>query len=81
LKAGVWILVVYARTHTYADTKGTEKIDEIPYTDFPTLQINKNESTEMPFRYVKDEQGDPVMPEGMLELIKEDANKSLDDLF
>ncbi|KAF8545078.1 SAM-dependent RNA methyltransferase [Trichophaea hybrida] len=58
-----------------------KKIDEIPYTDFPTLQINKNESTEMPFRYVKDEQGKPVMPEGMLELIKEDANKSLDDLF
>jgi ribosome biogenesis SPOUT family RNA methylase Rps3 len=36
----------------------------------------------MPFRYVADEKtGMPVMPEGMLELIKKDADKSLDDLF
>lgn len=69
----------------YADVLGaglgTENIDEIPYADFPTLQINKNESTQMPFRYVLDAHGLPIMPHGMLALIKADADKSLDDLF
>ncbi|KAI5784637.1 SAM-dependent RNA methyltransferase [Geopyxis carbonaria] len=58
-----------------------KSLDEIPFTDFPELQINKNESTQMPFRYVKDADGMPVMPKGMLDLIKADADKSLDDLF
>ncbi len=31
--------------------------------DEPTLKINKNESTEMPFRYVKGENGESIMPE------------------
>jgi len=35
----------------------------------------------MPFRYIKDENGTPIMPDGMLELIKLDADKSLDDMF
>jgi ribosome biogenesis SPOUT family RNA methylase Rps3 len=35
----------------------------------------------MPFRYVADDEGKPVMPEGMFELIKKDADKSFDDLF
>ena len=35
----------------------------------------------MPFRYVADRNGDPIMPEGMVDLIKADADKSLDDLF
>ncbi|OCK83644.1 DUF431-domain-containing protein [Lepidopterella palustris CBS 459.81] len=38
-------------------------LDAIPYIDHPELTINKNESTIMPFRYVKDENGQPVMPE------------------
>ncbi|KAI5857160.1 SAM-dependent RNA methyltransferase [Tricharina praecox] len=58
-----------------------KKLDEIPYADYPTLQINKNESTEMPFRYVKDDKGTPIMPDGMMELIKLDADKSLEDMF
>jgi ribosome biogenesis SPOUT family RNA methylase Rps3 len=38
-------------------------LDKIPYVDYPELRINKNESTEMPFRYVKGENGESIMPE------------------
>jgi hypothetical protein len=46
-------------------------LDSIVYIDSPELKINKNESTEMPFRYVRDEQGQPLMPDvSMPQLIK-----------
>lgn len=35
----------------------------IPYLDHPELKINEHESTEMPFRYVKGSDEEPVMPE------------------
>lgn len=38
-------------------------LDKIPYIDYPELRINKNESTEMPFRYVKGKDGVLIMPE------------------
>ena len=38
-------------------------LDKIPYDDFPELKFNSNESTEMPFRYVKNRDGKPIMPE------------------
>jgi len=38
-------------------------VDKIPFVDHPELKINKNESTQMPFRYVKDNDGRPIMPE------------------
>jgi len=38
-------------------------LEKIPYVDYPELRINKNESTEMPFRYVKGSSGEPIMPE------------------
>src|SRR5271170_8124168 len=70
---------------------------QIPYLDFPELKLDDHESTEMPFRYVKGADGQPIMPEagimrkgktlnrtdnvqGMLELIKEDADKGFEDL-
>lgn len=53
-------------------------LNAIKYTDFPELRFNKHESTEMPFRYIADEQGEPIMPEGMRELIKADTEKGLD---
>lgn len=31
--------------------------------DFPELKFNEHESTQMPFRYVVDEEGNPIMPE------------------
>ncbi|KZF25705.1 DUF431-domain-containing protein [Xylona heveae TC161] len=56
-------------------------LDKIQYVDYPELKINKHESTEMPFRYVKDKDGRPTMPEGMVELIKKDSEKALDDIL
>ena len=40
-------------------------LNEIPYVDYPELPIDEHESTEMPFRYVKDADGLPVMPKVM----------------
>jgi len=37
-------------------------VDKIEYIDHPDLNINKNESTQMPFRYVKGDDGEPIMP-------------------
>ncbi|KAB5515236.1 SAM-dependent RNA methyltransferase [Coniochaeta sp. 2T2.1] len=56
-------------------------VAEVPYVDFPELKFNDHESTEMPFRYVKTAEGRPIMPEGMVELIKKDADKAIDDLM
>ncbi|TLD28767.1 hypothetical protein PspLS_03506 [Pyricularia sp. CBS 133598] len=56
-------------------------LEDIPYLDFPELKFNDHESTEMPFRYVKGEDGKPIMPKGMVELIMKDADKAIDDLF
>lgn len=38
-------------------------LQDIPYLDFPELRFDDHESTQMPFRYVKGEDGNPVMPE------------------
>jgi hypothetical protein len=39
------------------------QLDKIPYLDFPELKFNEHESTQMPFRYVKGTDGNPVMPQ------------------
>lgn len=54
------------------------ELDKIPYVDFPELKLGEHESTEMPFRYVTDQCGKPIMPEGMIDLIKADADKNFD---
>ncbi|EAS31701.3 protein-arginine N-methyltransferase SFM1 [Coccidioides immitis RS] len=56
-------------------------LDQIEWVDYPELRLDKHETTEMPFRYVKAREGEPVMPEGMIELIKKDADKGLEDLL
>ncbi|KAK2747562.1 hypothetical protein FQN55_004916 [Onygenales sp. PD_40] len=56
-------------------------LDEISWVDYPELRVNEHESTEMPFRYVKGENGEPIMPEGMVDLIKNDSDKGLEDLL
>jgi len=63
------------------NTQHAVPVDKIPYIDNPDLKINKNESTQMPFRYVKGEDGQPIMPQGMIDLIIKDSEKSLDDLL
>ncbi|CUM63484.1 uncharacterized protein PRCAT00001060001 [Priceomyces carsonii] len=59
------------------------KIDfkDIKFIDNPEIRYNKHEATEMPFRYILRDDGTPILPEGMLELIKHDAEQSIDDLL
>ncbi|KAI9715978.1 MAG: hypothetical protein M1812_005612 [Candelaria pacifica] len=56
-------------------------LDKIGYIDYPELQIDEHESTEMPFRYMTGRDGRPIMPDGMLELIKKDSEKGFGDLL
>lgn len=56
-------------------------LNMVPYVDHPELKFNDKESTQMPFRYVTDKDGKPIMPEGMVDLIKKDADKAINDLF
>jgi len=44
-------------------TATIEPLAKIPYVDYPELKLNKNESTQMPFRYVKGKDGEPYMPQ------------------
>lgn len=37
-------------------------LDDIAYIDFPELRFSRRESTEMPFRYVADDKGEPILP-------------------
>ncbi|CAO3637351.1 unnamed protein product [Cunninghamella blakesleeana] len=65
-------------------------LDEIPYIDHPEIFFNKHESVTMPFRYIaelktikkKDGQEKqikkPLMPPGMLDLIKKDNEASFE---
>lgn len=57
------------------------KFEDIKFIDYPEIRYNKYEATEMPFRYILDAEGVPILPEGMLELIKKDAEQSIDDLI
>lgn len=68
------------RTTKIIIEKQTE-FQDIAFIDYPEIKFNKYESTEMPFRYVLDDKGEPVLPNGMLELIKHDAEQSIDDLL
>lgn len=57
------------------------RFEDIKFIDYPEIRYNKYESTEMPFRYIIDENGIPILPEGMLKLIEHDAEQSIDDLL
>ena len=64
--------------------------EEIPFIDYPEIFFSRNESVTMPFRYiaekktVKTKDGEqkeikkPLMPPGMLELLKKDNEMTLD---
>lgn len=43
--------------------QGGYALDTIPYSDNPEIKVDEHESTEMPFRYVKGEGGEVLMPE------------------
>ncbi|CCD26279.1 protein-arginine N-methyltransferase SFM1 NDAI_0H01050 [Naumovozyma dairenensis CBS 421] len=58
------------------------KFDDIKFMDYPEFRFSKYEATEMPFRYVVDTKTKkPILPQGMMELIKKDSQQSLDDLL
>ncbi|KAH3666425.1 hypothetical protein WICMUC_005693 [Wickerhamomyces mucosus] len=57
------------------------KFEDIKFIDYPEFRFNKSEAVEMPFRYILNEQGRPILPEGMFALIKKDSEQSLDDLL
>ncbi|KAK7522259.1 SAM-dependent RNA methyltransferase [Phyllosticta citriasiana] len=56
-------------------------LDNIPHVDNPEIKVDEHESTEMPFRYVLDKEGQPIMPEGMVDLIKKDSERGFGDLI
>ena len=67
-----------------------KRLDEIPFIDRPDIIIPSTsgggnvapaESVSMPFKYVRGEDGKPVMPKGMLELLASDADKDILDLL
>lgn len=61
--------------------KDQVKFENIEFLDYPEIRYNKYEATEMPFRYIVGKDDAPILPEGMLELIKHDAEQSIDDLL
>ncbi|KAI9495024.1 SAM-dependent RNA methyltransferase [Zychaea mexicana] len=65
-------------------------LDKVPYIDSPEVFFSKHESVNLPYRYIaetkevttKDGQKKtirkPIMPPGMMELIKKDSERTLD---
>ncbi|KAK4054415.1 hypothetical protein OIV83_000909 [Microbotryomycetes sp. JL201] len=52
--------------------------EKIPFVDHPTIKFDDHESVEMPFRYVQDERGEPILPDGMKKLLRDDMDKGFD---
>jgi ribosome biogenesis SPOUT family RNA methylase Rps3 len=53
-------------------------IEDVPFIEYPTIRFNESESVEMPFRYVKNEQGEPILPIGMKKLLFDDMDKAFE---
>jgi len=74
-----------------------DHLEKIPYVDHPEIKVDEHESTQMPFRYVTDSKGQGIFPEvfvfsqasgpsanrnqGMIDLIKKDSMRGIDDLL
>ena len=56
----------------------TVPLSEIPFIDNPTIRFDDVESVEMPFRYVTDAKGEPILPDGMRQLLQDDMDKGFD---
>ncbi|KAK4986451.1 hypothetical protein LTR66_000131 [Elasticomyces elasticus] len=61
--------------------QGKTPLDKIEYVDHPEIKVDEHESTVMPFRYVLDVNRQPILPEGMLDVIKKDSERGIDDLL
>jgi len=53
-------------------------LDQITFTDFPTICFNEKESVEMPFRYIVGTDDAPLLPPGMRELLQKDLDQELE---
>lgn len=54
------------------------ELDSLPWANRPTITFGPRESVEMPFRYLTDDAGQPIMPQGMRELIHKDMDRSFE---
>ena len=48
-----------------------KKMDEIHFVESMEIVVDEGESIELPFRYVVDENNQPILAKGMIELILE----------
>ncbi len=46
-------------------SKTVVAFEDIKFLDYPEIKYNKYESTEMPFRYVTDNEGNPILQENV----------------
>lgn len=53
------------------------RLGEIPFIDRPDIVLGKNERVEMPFRYIKEANGQPKVPPGFIELLRKSNNEIL----
>ncbi|KAL7412757.1 DUF431-domain-containing protein [Mrakia frigida] len=53
-------------------------LEKIEYNEFPTIHFNAHESVEMPFRYIKGPDGEPLLPVGMRDHLKKDLDRSFE---
>lgn len=72
-----------AQEKEWGDESGAK--GKLEWVDYPELNFGRGESVEMPFRYMVDEarerrgeKGQPLMPEGMRELIRKDLGRSFE---
>jgi hypothetical protein len=73
-------LGVTDRYSTRAHNPPQDTLNAIPYLDHPELKFNDHESTEMPFRYVKDKDGKPAMPEVIFPIVSPTLVSETDEL-
>lgn len=57
----------------------TVPLSKIPFVDNPTIRFDEVESVEMPFRYVKSPEGEPILPPGMKEHLHNDMDQAFDE--
>lgn len=55
------------------------ELENIKYVDHPEIKVDEHESTEMPFRYVLDSQGQPIFPDVSLFDLKRCTSIHADD--
>lgn len=83
-------LIIKERVNNSRTSLELVPFEEIPFIDYPEIRFSRTESVTMPFRYIAElktittKEGEektikkPLMPPGMMELLKKDNEMSLD---